>query len=429
MRTLLIDFNPFMSPVTPISLGNVGAVLKGDGHEVRVISLGLDSLFSVRGLEVTLLAYRPRLVGFGAYQRNLLHIRAIAGMVKALLPEAFTVLGGPQATFLPDAGLAVMPEIDFLSRGEGELVIRAIAEAIDGAALGDEGPVPGATRRTRDGVCVTGPPIPEPGDLDGYPSPWLTGVLDPSESEESILLTARGCPNSCAFCYTPGAFGNGTRSQSVDRVLEDIAWVAKAGTGRLWFADPNFSFSHKRVVAILEGILSRGLEVQMWVETRADMLDRSLVSLMKRAGVYAIAFGLESASPNVYPGLNKGIDPERIREAVRTALDLGVDVELFSQYALPGERFADALETLAFVQDAGVQIRGNTNAQQMQLYFGAEITGNLEKYGVHPLRDDSPPYLAVGADFETDAMNRHEIEQVKSAWRAASIDGGKRVVS
>jgi radical SAM superfamily enzyme YgiQ (UPF0313 family) len=247
--------------------------------------------------------------------------------------------------------------------------------------------------------------------------------------EESIMLTSRGCPNDCSFCYTPAAFARGTRSQSVERVLEDITWVCRSGTGRLWFADPNFSFSEKRVVEILEGILSKGLTAEMWVETRADMLTSELISLMKQAGVRSVAMGLESASPNVYPALNKGIEPEEIRDAARAAIEANLDVELFSQYALPGETLDDAMKTLSFVKDCGVEIRGNSNAQQMQLYFGSRIHSEFDKYGVRPLRDDFPPFLAIGGQFETDWMSKEEIERVGNAWRAESLDGGKRVVS
>ena len=47
---------------------------------------------------------------------------------------------------------------------------------------------------------------------------------------------------------------------AVERVLEEIGLVATRGSGRLWFADPNFSFDRKRVVAILEegGLLDSG---------------------------------------------------------------------------------------------------------------------------------------------------------------------------
>jgi radical SAM superfamily enzyme YgiQ (UPF0313 family) len=246
---------------------------------------------------------------------------------------------------------------------------------------------------------------------------------------ESIMLASRGCPHSCVFCYTPAAFHRRIQYNSIDRVLEEISYVAERGTGRLWFADPNFSFSEQRVIGILEGILSRNLEVEMWIETRADMLTPELIRLMKRAGVYLVAMGLESASPNVYPGLNKSLQPEEIREAVRLTLDAGLDVELFSQFALPNEGLEDAMATLKFVKDCGVKIQGNSNAQQMQLYFGSEICGDYARYGVIPLRESFPPYISIGTEFETRWMSRRQIEEIKSAWRAESLDGGKRVVS
>lgn len=426
MRVLLVDFNPFMPPVTPISLGNLGAVLKALGHQVEILSLGSTSRFSPRHLLTFLQDYRPRLIGFGTYQRNVHHVRALAKMVKQVLHESLVVLGGPQATFLPERALSVMPEIDYLSRGEGELTIRAIVEAIEG---GGEHPIAGVTLRTGQGNCLTGARAEPPADLDGYPSPWLSGVLDPGAREESVMLTSRGCPNDCCFCYTPAAFERRTRSQSVERVLEDVAWVCRAGTGRLWFADPNFSFRESRVVGILEGILSKGLQVEMWVETRADMLTPDIISLMKKAGVRSVAMGLESASPNVYPALNKGIEPEEIGRAARAAIEAGLNVELFSQYALPGETLDDAMKTLKFVKGCGVEIRGNSNAQQMQLYFGSQLHADFRNHGVRPLQQNLPPFMSIGTQFETDWMSRAEIEQVRNAWRAESLDGGKRVVS
>jgi len=427
MRILLIDLNPFMPPVTPISLGNIGGVLKSHGHDVDVLSLGSNSSFSPRGLSGYLQAYDPYLIGFGTYQRNIPHVHAIAAMAKEVLPDCKVVLGGPQATFMPDEGLHLLPEVDYLSRGEGERTIVAITEVIEGN-IPDQ-PIPGVTTRVPSGDIVTGPESDHAEDLDEYASPWLTGVLDPSAMEESIMLTSRGCPNNCLFCYTPAAFRGPTRCQSVERVLEDITYVSKKGSGRLWFADPNFSFSEPRVVEILEGILERDLDVSMWIETRADMLTQDLINLMKRAGVHSVAMGLESASPNVYPALNKGIEPSRIGQAAKMAFDAGLDVELFSQFALPLETKQDALLTLKFVQECGVKIQGNSNAQQMHLYFGAKLYENPTENGIRPLREDLPPFLAIGGEFETDWMSKDEIKEVKSAWRAASLDGGKRVVS
>ena len=65
----------------------------------------------------------------------------------------------------------------------------------------------------------------------------------------------------------------------------------------------------------------------------------------------------------------------------------------------------------------------------MQLYFGSRLQSDFQKHGVRPLRDDLPSFLSVGAQFETDWMSRLEMKQVRAAWKDASVDGGKRIVS
>jgi radical SAM superfamily enzyme YgiQ (UPF0313 family) len=427
MRVVLIDLHPHSDPVTPISLANLAAVLRRSGHRTDLLSLSSGRPFSPASLRNWFEDRRPHLLGFTAYQRNFFQIRAIARMAKQIVPECRVLIGGPQAGFMPEEALPALPEIDFVGRAEGEMVIQAVVDALEEGV--NDTPVPGTSTRMTDGGWARGDdPIP-PNDLDVYPSPWLDGVLDPADWDEAVMLTSRGCPHRCAFCVTPAAFGPTIRSHSVERVVEDISVVARRGNGRLWFADPNFSYDTDRVHAILDGIARRDLPVEMWVETRADMLTPDLLGLLARTGVHTVALGLESAVPRVLERSGKAIEPEAVREAATTALAAGLDVELFSQYGLPGETKDDALETLRFVRDSGVAVRGNSNAQQMQLYFGSAIIRNPGAHGIQPLRNDLPPYLAPGDEFETEWMTRTEIGEVRAAWKAASADGGKRIVS
>jgi radical SAM superfamily enzyme YgiQ (UPF0313 family) len=427
MRAALVDLHPHSDPVTPISLANLAAVLGRLGHEVDLLSLSSGRPFSPAALRRFFAERRPRLVGFTAYQRNLYQIRAIARMVRDEAPGCRVMIGGPQATFLPAEALAALPEIDLVAHGEGELVIQAVAEAIEGGPL--TAPVPGTSTRLDDGSWARAEAPPPPADLDGYPSPWLDGVLDPADWDEAVMLGSRGCPHHCAFCVTPAAFGPAIRAHSVERVVEEIAVVARRGAGRLWFADPNFSYDEQRVHGLLEAIARRELKVRMWIETRADMLTPELLRLLAAAGVHTVALGLESAVPRVLERSGKAIDPAAVGRAARTALAAGIDVELFSLYGLPGESREDALATLDFVRRCGVAVRGNTNAQQLQLYFGSAMARNPASHGLRPLRDDLPPYLAPGNEFDTDWMSSRDLEEVRAAWRAASVDGGRRIVS
>ena len=427
MRVVLIDLHPHSDPMTPISIANLAAVLRRDGHPTALWSLGASRPCSTSALRSALSELAPELVGVTAYQRNFFQVRALARMARQCSPGCRVVIGGPQATFLPDEALADLSEIDFVCHGEGELAIRAVVGALEADAL--DQPIPGVSTRLDDGAWLRGPAPTPPCDLDDYPSPWLDGVLDPADWDECILLASRGCPHHCAFCVTPRAFGPAIRAHSVERVLADIEVVAHRGSGRLWFADPNFSFDADRVVAILEGVIRRRLRVRMWIETRADMVTPELLRLLKRAGAHTVALGLESAVPRVLERTGKAIRPDEVRRAACSALGAELDVELFSQYGLPGETRHDALDTLRFVQSCGVAVRGNSNAQQMQLYFGSAIAASPGSHGIRPLRDDLPRYLAPGDEFETDWMNRDDLAAVRAAWSAASADGGRRLVS
>jgi len=427
-RILLVEFNPFQPAHTPISLGYLAAFLKKHQFETEVLNIGSDTLVSTRELAERLARMRPRVVGFSAYQRNLFFIRGLAEWCKILVPECLVALGGPQATFLPTQALPDLPSVDLVCRSEGEPALLCLAQTVrDGGEVLN---LPGWSGKGPDGsLWDGGVPDPAPADLDAYPSPYLEGILDPKGADEAILLASRGCPYQCAFCYTPKAFGKRIRFHSPERVLEEMEWISKHGVTRFWFADPSFTFHEGRVRRLLEAVLSRGLRLGIWLETRADLVEADLLGLMKRAGVHTVAFGLESACRRVLERIRKPLDLAVMERAIRLTQEAGIEVELFSQYGLPGETFEDSKETLRFVQNNRVAVRGNTNAQQMQVYFGTDIQADLAAFGIRPLAESIPPYLSIGSRYETDWMSADQIQAVGRLWKAASLDGGKHIVS
>jgi len=426
LRVLLLEVNPYVPPSLPISLGYLAAVLRREGHQVRLLNIGESTPLSPRAFQALLRELRPQLVGMAAYQRNMLLLKGFCRAVKEVDPAVRIILGGPQATFMPSSALEVLPHVDFLCRGEGEVVIKEVVKALESGAL--ETPVMGTTTRLAPDHWEDGAEVEAPEDLDLYPSPFLGQVLDLEGLEEAIVLTSRGCPYGCLFCYTPRASCRKVRFHSVERVLEEMRWLNQKGIHRFWLADPSFSFQRRRTQELLEGILRGGIRASLWLETRADLVDEELLRLMARAGVRLVAYGLESASQKVLGGLGKSISLGTLQRAVRMSQAQGLDVELFSQYGLPGETQQDAIQALEFVRSL-VPIRGNTNAQQMRLYFGAPFAEDPQRFGIHPLDPERPPYISVGARYQTRWMSEEEIHRVRDLWQAASLDGGKRMVS
>lgn len=426
MKVLLMEVNPYVPPSMPISLGYLAAVLKREGHEVNIMNISESKRLSPLSLKESLREMEPELVGLAAYQRNMLVVKGLCTAIKQILPKAKIILGGPQATFMPSEALSSLKEVDFLCRGEGEVVILEVARALESGEIRE--PVPGTTTRLDVDHWEEGKGVGGPENLDEYPSPFLEGVMELEGTEEAIMLTSRGCPYGCFFCYTPRAFGKKVRYHSLERVLEEMSWLGSRGIDRFWFADPSFSLNRARTMELMEKIAEKGMRAKIWLETRADLVDPEILDLMAKAGVQVVAFGLESASEKVLKKIGKATSPGEVKEAAVMTMKRGIGVELFSQYGLPGETLEDALHTLEFVKSL-VPIKGNTNAQQMRLYFGCPISDDPQGFGIRPLDEERPRYMSIGARYETEWMKVEEIHKVRDAWKAASLDGGKRLVS
>ena len=179
----------------------------------------------------------------------------------------------------------------------------------------------------------------------------------------------------------------------------------------------------------MEEILKKNLKIQIWLETRADFVNDELLKKMKAAGVYLIAYGLESASERVLEGLNKNISLDTLTKAIKLTQKYGIDVELFTQYGLPNETFADAMKTLKFLKDNQIKIQGNSNSQQMQLYFGTEVFDSYQKFGIRPLERNRPAYISIGRQYETQYLSYAELKKISTIWEKESLDGVKRKVS
>ncbi len=427
MNILLVEINTFIPPAVPISLAYIGAYARSKGFGVRIIPIGEETSFSLYQLQQTLDEFKPRLVGFSTYQRNIPFVLGLAKAVKERDPVIKIIIGGPQATFVPAAALE-KTAVDFICRREGERALVGLAEMIrDGTKTIL---ATGCACKLDDGTFQEGPTFENVSDLDHYPSPYLEDdLIDFRAVNEAILLTSRGCPHQCIFCYTPRAFKRRVSFHSIDRVIEEMIWINRKGIKKFWFADPSFSIDLARVDELMEQILRKNITGETWLETRADLIDEALLKKMKAAGVRQIAYGLESASERVICHLKKKISLDHVRRAIRLTQKQGIDVELFSQYGLPHETFEDAMMTLQFIKDNKVPIRGNTNPQQTQIYFGTDLYDNYEGWGISPVEAHAPSYISIGDQYETASLSAAKIRTIKSIWEKESLDGGKRKVS
>ena len=260
LRILLVDpvygrHTPFWS--APLALGYLAATL--DEHFGKVCRLEL-----VRDRDAVLSRLRSErydAIAATNYVWNTRLSNEYLRIAKALQPDAITIQGGPHFQ-LDEDGVAAdylraHPSIDYYVHGEGETTMAALLEKLFGGG-GLDAQEPGVAF-LRDDFYVDGGRRERRRDLDTIPSPYLGGWLDPfiSNGYAPVIETNRGCPFSCTFCNWGSATVSKVNRFSLDRVMEELEYIAKhvRDNDNLTVADANF------------GILKRDLEIAEKIES------------------------------------------------------------------------------------------------------------------------------------------------------------------
>jgi len=132
----------------------------------------------------------------------------------------------------------------------------------------------------------------------------------------------------------------------------------KYGEPYLIFRDPLFTEERQRAVEIAEGILRKNLKIQFECETRLDDLDSDLLTLLGRAGLNTLTFGVESMDPATLKRVGRRpIPPDHQRAIIDFCRGKGIRTEGF--YVLGF--LTDTIESIRATIDYSIEL-GSTLA-------------------------------------------------------------------
>lgn len=320
MKILLV--NPLMASYyhrlglkyPPLGVGYIAGALQKEGYTVRVIDLNVDSI------KINNIPYQDfDIVGISTDTTRYPIALSIARYAKA--KGCKVVIGGPHTTFL-DRETLETGFIDYVVRGEGELIIVDLVRALEGKK--DIREVKGISY-IKDGEFVRNPNSELIRDLDSLPFPArnllpmdkYTAKLEGTYA--TSLVTSRGCPFNCSFCSASAFSGIEWRSRSVKNIIEELEILYKKyGYKAVAFFDDNFTLNPNRVIELCEEILRRGWRFKWWAFSRVEGIlnNPKMVELMAKAGNYMVFIGFESANQEVLDSFKKKLVVEKAKEAI-----------------------------------------------------------------------------------------------------------------
>jgi len=388
MKVLLVypRVHQLQAPVAfPVGLGILAALLRQQGHEVVVYDQQalnttpdelLRDLRQQRGID---------LVGLGGLVTTYRTMKSLVPALRALFPGVPVVLGG---------GVTVDPALifervrpDICVHGEAEETLpELVAQLEAGSPALDE--VRGISF-VRDGELHTTEPRPLLRDLDCLPLPaydlfpaevyfssysWADFArkfrnLPSLPQRRASLLSSRGCPNQCTFCWRMA--GRNVRHRSLDRVVEEIELLRSSyGVDSYVFLDECVNASPRRARALARALVDRGLQAPWYGHARVDRFDEALARELQRSGCVGLNFGVESGSPRILAEMKKNATPEQAGAAVRAARRAGIVAVASLIIGMPGETKETVRDTLHWLLEYQPQATGFSYAVP---YPGCEL--------------------------------------------------------
>ncbi len=326
---------PGSFPFPPIEIAYGAALLRNNGHEVRVLAANVLRL-SAKDVVKRLSRFRADRVHIPVAWGSLEQDIALAEKIRLALPGCRISLSGTNVTIEPMAalGTGVVDEVllgDFeaplleLAEGKSPVEMAANVAFLDGSAL---------VRRPH--VLLDLSYLPTPAldlfDRDLYFVPFMR------RKPYTLMETSRGCPYRCVFCVpVPSFYGRKIRFRPLDAIFEEFDCLERNGYREICFKDFNMTASRSHVVSICEELLRRNSPFAWRCASTVDRVDDELAELMKRSGCFQITFGFESGNQQVLDRTGKGTSIESAYTAVEACRRHGMETAGTFILGLPGE--------------------------------------------------------------------------------------------
>lgn len=334
----------FLTEISELSFPRFGimylsSVLQREGHQCDLLDPGrFSNKDLIRYIEKG--NYRILLfsVHTGEHRRYIeLSKRLKNGM------DVISIFGGPHATFFPE--MIREPGVDAVCIGEGEMTM---LEVVDRLSLGK--PIDDVRNLW---VKVNGAisrnslrPLIE--DLDSLPFAdrdlFYRRCSLIRNNGVRHFLTGRGCPYRCSYCFNIAynrlmkGLGPVVRRRSVVNVIEEIHHVRdRYGLFKLaHFRDDTFLAAPSEWLSLFFERYRTEIGIPMACHVRANLVNKEIVSGLKKAGCVSVFIGIECGDQQVMNGLlQRNLKLEQVREAVSLFKDAGITVLAANMVGLP----------------------------------------------------------------------------------------------
>jgi radical SAM superfamily enzyme YgiQ (UPF0313 family) len=165
----------------------------------------------------------------------------------------------------------------------------------------------------------------------------LPGSLLTKEKPRFLpLLTNRGCPYDCTFCFHAQTK---MYYNSVDYVIGNIKYLRKKyGANAIMIQDDMFVVDPKRTIELCEKLYQENLGIALFVSGgKPNLVTDEVLASMRRAGVIRFSYGIETGSQDMLNIMQKKAKVEQNKVVLENTEKNGIASWANICFGMPGE--------------------------------------------------------------------------------------------
>jgi len=381
-----------------LGIMGISSILKQKGYYVESIDAKLDKIIEkLKDKVPTVLAYSVST----SLAKQYLHINKV---IKKQI-KVFSVFGGPHPTAVPE--IIEEEGVDAVCMGEGDY---AMLELIDNLSAGR--PITNIKNWwVKENEMVFKNSLrPLISDLDNLPFPdrSLFEGQDLFNRRKMHIMTGRGCPNACDYCFNSyynklytGQWGK-VRKRSVYNVIEEIHQFKKRFPLKfIVFDDAIFSLPYEWLKKFsLE--YRKHVHIPFSCNIHVEYITDEAISYLKKAGCFSISMGIETANEYIRSDiLGRKVSKEQILKTARLVKQYNIRLRTSNIINIPYGSMENDFETLKLniecnTDYAGVffleafpktKINSRINTDGRQSYLYLSLLNSCQKIHMENLRN------------------------------------------
>ncbi|MEO5330853.1 MAG: B12-binding domain-containing radical SAM protein [Magnetococcus sp. YQC-5] len=289
-------------------------------------------------------------------------------LIKAVVPQTITVLGGVYPTTLGEQAIRDR-NIDYIFIGHAEERVVPFLQLVFAHDRERLLELPGIGFNDPEQGIILNPVKTYIGDVKVMVKPDYTLFdLTPYLAEEThignlttrapirtaSILASYGCPFNCSFCASRTIRGRKVAFRPLEDVFEEIDYLVREyGVNRIHFHDDNLLVKPSRAKRICQTFMEQRWGPLPWKTSGLfiGLLTEEILRMFAKAGCDEIRMAVETGSPRVMKELvRKPITLEPIPGLVRICKEVGIFVRGLFVIGFPGETWEEIRQTFRFAE-------------------------------------------------------------------------------